>query len=397
MITDKLEIAIFADNKKSLCEVSLDDSDKNYPVYMIDESYEYFQDTVIDFDDVKTAFCSKFHKSNEVFKSADALLYSEVKNKLIFVEFKNGKVKDVKTKLKDSLLVFSNIVDVDLKFCRKYLEYIVVYNYEKNKQYVEQEKEEQNKSQSLSREYIEGFVKPLFRLAKDEIIAILKRALKTLGKSKQVTPKALDYLAELSGGDARVALGNLELALGFGEKITPDIVKAAAQKKIPGYDKKGDMHYDVISAFIKSLRGSDVQASLYYLSRMIDAGEDPKFIARRMIIFASEDIGLAGNGALALAVATFQAVERVGLPEANYNLYHCAVALARSPKSREITDLMHTAKDLAKQFPDAPVPLHIRNAPTKLMKDLGYGKDYKWQAGFQHEKGFLPDEIKSSC
>ena len=234
-------------------------------------------------------------------------------------------------------------------------------------------------------------------LAKDEIIAILKRALKTLGKSKQVTPKALDYLAELSGGDARVALGNLELALGFSEKITPDIVKAAAQKKIPGYDKKGDMHYDVISAFIKSLRGSDVQASLYYLSRMIDVGEDPKFIARRMIIFASEDIGLAGNGALALAVATFQAVERVGLPEANYNLYHCAVALARSPKSREITDLMHAAKDLAKQFPDAPVPLHIRNAPTKLMKDLGYGKDYKWQAGFQHEKGFLPDEIKSSC
>ena len=233
-------------------------------------------------------------------------------------------------------------------------------------------------------------------LAKDEIIAILKRALKTLGKSKQIAPKALDYLAELSGGDARVALGNLELALGFSEKITPDIVKAAAQKKIPGYDKKGDMHYDVISAFIKSLRGSDVQASLYYLSRMIDAGEDPKFIARRMIIFASEDIGLAGNGALALAVATFQAVERVGLPEANYNLYHCAVALARSPKSREITDLMHAAKDLAKQFPDAPVPLHIRNAPTKLMKDLGYGKDYKWQAGFQHEKGFLPDEIKSS-
>ena len=234
-------------------------------------------------------------------------------------------------------------------------------------------------------------------LAKDEIIAILKRALKTLGKSKQVTPKALDYLAELSGGDARVALGNLELALGFGEKITPDIVKAAAQKKIPGYDKKGDMHYDMISAFIKSLRGSDVQAALYYLSRMIDAGEDPKFIARRMIIFASEDIGLAGNGALALAAAAFQAVERVGLPEANYNLYHCAVALARSPKSREITDLMHAAKDLAKQFPDAPVPLHIRNAPTKLMKDLGYGKDYKWQAGFQHEKGFLPDEIKSSC
>lgn len=230
-------------------------------------------------------------------------------------------------------------------------------------------------------------------ISRDDIIAILKRALKTLGKSKQVTPKALEYLAELSGGDARVALGNLELALSFGEKVTPDVVKAAAQKKVPGYDKKGDIHYDVISAFIKSMRGSDVRATLYYLSRMIDAGEDPKFIARRMVIFASEDIGLAGNGALSLAVATFQAVERVGLPEANYNLYHCAVALARSPKSREITDLMNDAKSLAAQHPDLPVPLHIRNAPTKLMKDLGYGKDYKWQADFKHAKGFLPDGI----
>ena len=233
-------------------------------------------------------------------------------------------------------------------------------------------------------------------LSKDEIIAILKRALKLIDKSKAVTPKALDYLAELSGGDARVALGNLELALSFGEKVTPDIVKAAAQKKVPGYDKKGDMHYDVISAFIKSMRGSDVEAVLYYLSRMIDAGEDPKFIARRMVIFASEDIGLAGNGALSLAVATFQAVERVGLPEASYNLYHCAVALARSAKSREVTDLMHQAQDLAGKYPNSPVPLHIRNAPTKLMKDLGYAKDYKWQANFKHDKGFLPEEIPRS-
>lgn len=232
-------------------------------------------------------------------------------------------------------------------------------------------------------------------LAKDEVIAILKRALKELKQTKQVTPKALDYLAELSGGDARVALGNLELALSFGEKVTPEIVKAAAQKKIPGYDKKGDMHYDVVSAFIKSMRGSDVQATLYYLSRMLDAGEDPKFIARRMAIFASEDIGLAGNGALALAVATFQAVERVGLPEASYNLYHCATALARSEKSREVTDLMHSAKQLAAQYPDAQVPLHIRNAPTKLMKDLGYSKNYEWKADFKHKKGFLPDEIKT--
>jgi len=230
-------------------------------------------------------------------------------------------------------------------------------------------------------------------LSKDEVIAILKRALKLLKRTRDVTAKALDYLAELSGGDARVALGNLELALSFGEKVTPEIVKAAAQKKVPGYDKKGDMHYDVISAFIKSMRGSDVTATLYYLSRMIDAGEDPKFIGRRMVIFASEDIGLAGNGALSLAVATFQAVERIGLPEANYNLYHCAVALARSEKSREIAELMSEAKNLAKRFPDSSVPLHVRNAPTKLMHDLGYGKDYKWQANFKHVKGFLPDEI----
>ena len=230
-------------------------------------------------------------------------------------------------------------------------------------------------------------------LSKEEIVKIIKRALKLLGKTKSATPKALDYLAELSSGDARVALGNLELALSFGEKVTPEIVKAAAQKKVPGYDKKGDMHYDVISAFIKSMRGSDVKATLYYLSRMIDAGEDPKFIARRMVIFASEDIGLAGNGALSLAVATFQAVERIGMPESNYSLYHCATALTRSEKSREITDLMYQAKELAQKHPDSPVPLHIRNAPTKLMKDLGYNQGYKWQEGFKHEKGFLPEDI----
>ena len=230
-------------------------------------------------------------------------------------------------------------------------------------------------------------------LAKEEIVKILKRALKLLKKTKHVTPKGLDYLAELSGGDARVALGNLELSLNFSDKVTPDIVRAAAQKRVPGYDKKGDMHYDVISAFIKSMRGSDVTATLYYLSRMIDAGEDPKFIARRMVIFASEDVGLAGNGALSLAVATFQAVERVGLPEANYNLYHCAIALARSAKSREVTDLMYAAKDLAKRHADAPVPLHIRNAPTKLMKDLGYNKRYEWKSDFKPTNGFLPDDV----
>lgn len=233
-------------------------------------------------------------------------------------------------------------------------------------------------------------------LSKADIIGILKRALKRLKQTRNITPKALDYLAELSGGDARVALGNLELALSFGEKVTPEVVKAAAQKKVPGYDKKGDMHYNVISAFIKSMRGSDVTATLYYLSCMVDAGEDPKFIARRMVIFASEDIGLAGNGALSLAVATFQAVERVGLPEANYNLYHCAVALAKSEKSREISDLMRTAKNLAQKYPDALVPLHLRDrsAAAKLTRNSGYQSDTKEEVNFKDSKGFLPKGLE---
>jgi putative ATPase len=230
-------------------------------------------------------------------------------------------------------------------------------------------------------------------LNKDEITAILKHALKIEKKTKNVSVAALDYLAELSGGDARVALGNLELALSMSTKVTPEIVKIAAQKRVPGYDKKGDMHYNVISAFIKSMRGSNVDATLYYLARMIDAGEDAKFIARRMVIFASEDIGLAGNGALGLALNAFQAVERVGMPESSYILFHVATALAKSEKSRQTTDAMHRAQELAKQYPDAPVPLHLRNAPTKLMKDIGYGKDYKWESYFKPGKGFLPDEI----
>lgn len=234
--------------------------------------------------------------------------------------------------------------------------------------------------------------------SKTDIVAIVSHAIEMLDKKKVVTEEAIDYLAELSGGDARVALGNLELALNMDKrKVTPEVVKVAAQKRVPGYDKKGEMHYNVISAFIKSMRGSDVDATLYYLSRMIDAGEDPKFIARRMVIFASEDIGLAGNGALGLALNAFQAVERIGMPESSYILYHVATALARSNKSRESTELMYKAKDLAKRFPDAQVPLHLRNAPTKLMKDLGYTQGYEWKANFKHTKGFLPEEVSGSA
>jgi len=231
-------------------------------------------------------------------------------------------------------------------------------------------------------------------LTKENIVAILKRAVESERATKRVSNEALDYIGELSGGDARVALGNLELALNFSKKVTVDTVKTAAQKRVPGYDKKGEMHYNVISAFIKSMRGSNVDATLYYLARMIDAGEDAKFIARRMVIFASEDIGLAGNGALGLALNAFQAVERVGMPESTYILFHVATALAKAEKSRQTTSAMYRAQQLAKQYPDAPVPLHLRNAPTKLMKDLGYARDYKWEADFKHQKGFLPDELK---
>lgn len=228
------------------------------------------------------------------------------------------------------------------------------------------------------------------------ITQIVKRAAESLKlTAKKLPEKSVETLVHVSGGDARVALGNLELAvkLAAGKTITPEVIKTAAQTKLPGYDKNGEEHYNVISAFIKSMRGSDATAALYYLARMLQAGEDPKFIARRMVIFASEDIGLAAPAALNLAVSTFMAVERIGLPEASYNLYHCATVLAKAQKSRQVTDAMHAAQAMAQQHPDLPVPLHLRNAPTKLMKDLGYAKETKWEAGFQHPKGFLPPEL----
>lgn len=232
-------------------------------------------------------------------------------------------------------------------------------------------------------------------LTKSEIRSIIKQTAKAEKLSaKRLPAKSIDLLAELSGGDARVALGNLELALSLTKgTVTPDIVTTAAQKRVPGYDKAGEAHYNLVSAFIKSMRGSDVNASLYYLARILQAGEDPKFIARRMVIFASEDVGLAASAALNLAVATFQAVERIGMPECQYNLYHCATVLAKTNKSREIANAMHNAQTTAKDHPNLPVPLHLRNAPTKLMKDLGYGQGYEWQPGFQHTDGYLPPEL----
>jgi putative ATPase len=235
-------------------------------------------------------------------------------------------------------------------------------------------------------------------LSKDEIVKIIKAAAKHEKLSAKTLPeKSIDLLAVLSGGDARVALGNLELALKLsgGKPITPAIVETAAQHRVPGYDKKGESHYNIISAFIKSMRGSDANAALYYLARMLQAGEDPKFVARRMVIFASEDIGLAAPAALNLAVSTFQAVERIGMPECQYNLFHCAAVLAKAQKSREVADAMTAALAAARDFPDLPVPIHLRNAPTKLMKDLGYGKGTKWEANFKHPEGFLPEDIEN--
>lgn len=231
-------------------------------------------------------------------------------------------------------------------------------------------------------------------LKKDDILEVLKRAVKAEKAEKRVNDKALEMIAELSGGDARSALGDLELALSLAKKVDEEVVKTAAGKKMPIYDKSGDYHYDNISAFIKSMRGGDVDATLYYLARMVMSGEDPKFIARRMVIFASEDIGLAGNGALNLAVSCFEAIERVGMPEGEIILSHVAVVLAKARKSRETYDGWARAKAVATKTMGSPVPVWLRNAPTKLMKELGFGEGQKWEAGFHLDKSYLPEDAR---
>lgn len=235
----------------------------------------------------------------------------------------------------------------------------------------------------------------LQKLTDDAIVTILKNARTNLKLSVKILPdKTIQAIAALADGDARRALGVLELAhsLSTGQ-ITPEIASEAAQKPLVAFDKNGEMHYDLISAFIKSLRGSDVNAALYYAARILAGGEDPKFLARRMIIFASEDIGIAASPALNLAVSTFLAVERIGMPECEYNIYHCVTVLAGSKKSRAVADAMMAVKKAVTENGNLAVPIHLRNAPTKLMKDLNYGKGYKWQADFKHPEGFLPPEI----
>ena len=231
-------------------------------------------------------------------------------------------------------------------------------------------------------------------LSIEQLVAIIDRGVKEL-RGKQVDPEAARLLAELAVGDARVALGGLETAASLGGgRITIETVKQAMQKPGLRYDKSGEYHYNLISAYIKSMRGGAPDAALFYLARMLEGGEDPKFIARRLVIFASEDVGVADNSMLSLAVATFQAIERIGLPEGRIILGQATIALATAPKDRRSYDAIGAAITAAHEHPGAEVPLHLRNAPTKLMKDLGYNSGYEWKAGYEHQRGFLPDEIK---
>jgi putative ATPase len=221
-------------------------------------------------------------------------------------------------------------------------------------------------------------------------------------KEKKIELKETEALLNISGGDARKLYNLLELvtdSMGKNVVITDDLVMQIAQKKIALYDKKGEQHYDIISAFIKSMRGSDPNGAVYWLARMIEGGEDVKFIARRMVIFASEDVGNANPNALLLANASFEAVNKIGYPESRIILSQCATYLASSAKSNASYMAIGEALNAVKQHGDLPVPLHIRNAPTKLMKNLNYGKDYKYShsgEGNFIEQEYLPEKIKGS-
>ncbi|OED48295.1 AAA family ATPase [Flavobacteriaceae bacterium (ex Bugula neritina AB1)] len=232
---------------------------------------------------------------------------------------------------------------------------------------------------------------------KDELEALLDRAMREdeFLQSKSIQLKETEALLRLSGGDARKLLNIFELIISSQDQdkinITNDLVLKLVQQNTVRYDKTGDQHYDIISAFIKSVRGSDPNASVYWLARMIEGGEDLKFLARRMIILASEDIGNANPTALIMANNTFQAVTTIGYPEARIILSQCAIYLATSPKSNASYMAINKAQQLVRQTGDLSVPLHIRNAPTKLMKELGYGEDYKYS--HDHKDNFVSQEF----
>lgn len=242
-------------------------------------------------------------------------------------------------------------------------------------------------------------------LTEEHLMALVKNALEKDEELRQqnLVVKEWEALIQLSGGDARRLLNLLELiasSLPEGvHEITNDLVQEIVQSKMALYDKTGEQHYDIISAFIKSIRGSDPNAAVYWLARMIEGGEDPKFIARRMVILASEDIGNANPNALLLATTTFQAVEMIGWPEGRIILSQCATYLASSPKSNASYMAINKAQDLVRKTGDLPVPLPIRNAPTGLMKKLDYGKGYKYAHDYPGnfvDQEFLPERIQGT-
>ena len=242
-------------------------------------------------------------------------------------------------------------------------------------------------------------------LDKKELVQLLQEVLKkdTILHQKNIVLKETDALLTISGGDARKLLNLLELVtdvLDTNAVITDDKVMEIAQQRIALYDKKGEQHYDIISAFIKSMRGSDPNGAVYWLARMIEGGEDVKFIARRMVIFASEDIGNANPNAQLLATSTFQAVSMIGYPESRIILSQCATYLAGSAKSNAAVVAISAASAAVKQTGDLSVPLHLRNAPTKLMKEMSYGKDYKYAHQFEDNftlQEYLPDQLKGTA
>ncbi|NOR28136.1 MAG: AAA family ATPase [Lutibacter sp.] len=239
---------------------------------------------------------------------------------------------------------------------------------------------------------------------KADLEALLERALKTdsIVSKKNVIIKETEALLRISGGDARKLLNIFELVVNSEDEpitITNDLVLSKVQKNTVLYDKTGEQHYDIVSAFIKSIRGSDPNGAVYWLARMIEGGEDVKFIARRLLILASEDIGNANPTALILANNTFQAVTTIGFPESRIILSQCAVYLASSPKSNASYEAIGKAQALVKETGDLSVPLHLRNAPTKLMKELDYGKNYKYAHSYSTNfatEEFLPSEIENT-
>jgi putative ATPase len=242
--------------------------------------------------------------------------------------------------------------------------------------------------------------------SKEDLLALLHRAMRQDAylKTKNIELKETEALLRLSGGDGRKLLNIFELVINASQTdaiiISNEIVMKLVQKNTVLYDKTGEQHYDIVSAFIKSIRGSDPNAAVYWLARMIEGGEDVKFIARRMLILSSEDIGNANPTAFIMANNTFQAVSTIGYPESRIILSQCAVYLATSPKSNASYLAIGKAQKLVKQTGDLPVPIHLRNAPTKLMKELGYGEEYKYSHDYDNnfsDQEFLPDEIKNTA